>query len=265
VVPFRRFSFALSNISFLTLGSKLFTYNPLYTTSRAFFISFSSHRSVSRCCPIHRARCLALLLPLKKISLRGVPHAGRVAPTLYRGAPPGFARARRAETLGVITFINLRAESTHTGNLERSDAESLGIRFVHIPVGEFSTPSSGARRFFPSSPGHTPVTCFRPLRIWRRSHWGLYCAGPAPSLAILLPSASHAATCVSPVSAGSCLMFRPALPVLPPPPPSTSVPFRNVTPASYRDFSLSMYSPIVRAFILHVSRRPRERRPLSDP
>jgi hypothetical protein len=101
--------------------------------------------------PFHRARCLARLLPLKKISLRGVPHEGRVAPTLYRGAPAGLARARRAATLGVIAFINLRAISTHTSNLERSGAESLGIRFVHIPVGEFSTPSSELADFSLSS------------------------------------------------------------------------------------------------------------------
>ena len=77
----------------------------------------------------------------EKISLRG-PNAGGVTPFLYRGAQPSLAELSLLKKLAVTSIVDLRAEATHTSNLERSRAESLGIRFVHIPVGGLSTPSS---------------------------------------------------------------------------------------------------------------------------
>jgi len=78
----------------------------------------------------------------EKISLRGVPNAGRVTTSLYRGAQPSLADLSELKKLGVTTIVDLRAEATNISNLERADAQSLGIRFVHLPVGGFSTPSS---------------------------------------------------------------------------------------------------------------------------
>jgi len=42
----------------------------------------------------------------------------------------------------VTTIVDLRSESAHTRERERAEAESLGIQFVSVPLGGFSTPSS---------------------------------------------------------------------------------------------------------------------------
>jgi protein tyrosine/serine phosphatase len=78
----------------------------------------------------------------EKISLRGIHNAGRVTPFLYRGAQPALLHLSELKKLGITTIVDLREESASTSDRERSEAESLGIRFVHIPVGGFSTPSS---------------------------------------------------------------------------------------------------------------------------
>jgi len=44
--------------------------------------------------------------------------------------------------MGVTTIVDLRLESPQARENERRLAESLGLRFVHIPVGGFSIPSS---------------------------------------------------------------------------------------------------------------------------
>jgi len=93
---------------------------------------------------------LSLFLSLGKISLRGVPKAYRVTHFLYRGARLSFADLSELKMLGSTTLAVLHAGSTNTSTLERAKAKSLGFRFLHLPVGGFSTPSSArARRFFP--------------------------------------------------------------------------------------------------------------------
>lgn len=78
----------------------------------------------------------------EKISLPGVPNAAKVSDQLFRGAQPDLSSLPRLKSLGVNTIVNLRLNSTHGSDNERQRAESLGLRFVHIPVGGFSVPSS---------------------------------------------------------------------------------------------------------------------------
>lgn len=97
----------------------------------------------------------------EKISLRGVRNAGKVNSFLYRGAQPSLADLSELKKLGITTIVDLRAESAYTSNRERSEAQSLGIRFVHIPVGGFSTPSSAQlAEFFSLFPATPPQTIF---------------------------------------------------------------------------------------------------------
>ena len=77
----------------------------------------------------------------QKISIPGVPNAGKVTDHLYRGAQPSLNNLGELVKLGVKTIIDLRAESPHTAAEEQVRAESLGIRFVRVPMGGFSTPT----------------------------------------------------------------------------------------------------------------------------
>ncbi len=79
----------------------------------------------------------------------------RVDERLYRGAQPSEAGFRRLQELGVRTVINLRLEADAKRLDERKIVESLGMRYIHIPVedGNFFTrsrriPDEAIRSFF---------------------------------------------------------------------------------------------------------------------
>ena len=82
------------------------------------------------------------LLHAEKISLPGIPNAGKVSDSLFRRAQPHLSHLNELKKLGVTTIVDLRSESAHTRERERAEAKSLGIHFVSIPLGGFSTPSS---------------------------------------------------------------------------------------------------------------------------
>lgn len=77
-----------------------------------------------------------------RISIRGISNAGKVSDSLFRGAQPHVSDLAELKTLGITTIVDLRREAPRTRNLERARAESLGMHFVSIPVGGFSTPAS---------------------------------------------------------------------------------------------------------------------------
>jgi protein tyrosine/serine phosphatase len=77
-----------------------------------------------------------------KITLPGIRNAGKVSDSLFRGAQPHLSNLVELKKLGIVTIVDLRSESPHTRDEERAHAHSLGIHFVSIPVGGFSTPTS---------------------------------------------------------------------------------------------------------------------------
>jgi tyrosine-protein phosphatase SIW14 len=76
----------------------------------------------------------------EKLKLAGVSNAGKVSETLFRGAQPSAQGLAELKKLGVTTIVDLRDNSGLVA-WERAQAESLGMRFVHIPVGGWSPPS----------------------------------------------------------------------------------------------------------------------------
>ena len=79
---------------------------------------------------------------------------GRVDDRLYRGAQPGVHGFRYLQRLGIRTVVNLRDEDAD-GTGEQQIVESLGMRYVHMPVkdGNFFTrarriPEDTIRAFF---------------------------------------------------------------------------------------------------------------------
>jgi tyrosine-protein phosphatase SIW14 len=78
----------------------------------------------------------------QKISIPGISNAGKVSEALFRGAQPDLSRLDELEKLGITTIVDLRRESHHLREQEQLRAESLGMHFLSIPVGGFSTPTS---------------------------------------------------------------------------------------------------------------------------
>jgi len=78
----------------------------------------------------------------EKLRLPGLPNGGRVNHVLYRGAQPHIAGIQELKKLGITTIVDLRGEDPARRDSERRQAESLGIRFLSIPVSGWSPPSN---------------------------------------------------------------------------------------------------------------------------
>lgn len=77
----------------------------------------------------------------QKLQLRGIPNAGKITDVLYRGAQPREVGLSELKLLGVATIVDLRSEDPEKIAWERKHAESLGMRFVPIPVNGWSPPT----------------------------------------------------------------------------------------------------------------------------
>jgi protein tyrosine phosphatase (PTP) superfamily phosphohydrolase (DUF442 family) len=76
-----------------------------------------------------------------KLRIPGIPNAGKINDHLYRGAQPRDSGVAELKKIGITTIVNLRQEDPTQIAAEQKTAESLGIRFVHIPVNGWSTPT----------------------------------------------------------------------------------------------------------------------------
>jgi len=121
----------------------------------AFFFSFASPAV-----PFWQSSVLpAVSSPViaKKISVPGISNAGKISDSLFRGSQPDVSRLEELKKLGVTTIVDLRKESSHTREREKIAAESLGMHFVSIPIGGFSTPTSAQLADFFSTVRQMPV------------------------------------------------------------------------------------------------------------
>jgi tyrosine-protein phosphatase SIW14 len=85
--------------------------------------------------------------PAEKLKLAGVPNAGKVSEMLLRGAQPSAQGLAELKKLGVTTIVDLRGNSGPVA-WERAQAESLGMRFVNIPVLGWSAPDDAKVALF---------------------------------------------------------------------------------------------------------------------
>src|SRR5713101_7105166 len=77
----------------------------------------------------------------QKLRIAGIHNAGKISDYLYRGAQPKETGLSELKKLGVTTIVDLRREDREKIAWERKRAESLGMRFVNIPVGGWSPPT----------------------------------------------------------------------------------------------------------------------------
>ncbi len=77
----------------------------------------------------------------EKLHIAGIHNAGKITDSFYRGAQPGERGLSELKILGITTIVDLRGEDREKILWERQHAESLGMRFVNIPVSGWSPPS----------------------------------------------------------------------------------------------------------------------------
>ena len=82
-------------------------------------------------------------IPLgEKLKLSGVPNAGRINDSLFRGAQPLSQGITELKKLGITTIVDLRGEDPDKIKWEQQQAESVGMHFVNIPVSGWSAPTN---------------------------------------------------------------------------------------------------------------------------
>jgi tyrosine-protein phosphatase SIW14 len=74
------------------------------------------------------------------ITIPGVPNAGSVTGTLFRGAQPNSSAYAGLQKLGMNIVVDFRAESGEVSS-EKKSVESLGMKFVNLPWSGASLPS----------------------------------------------------------------------------------------------------------------------------
>lgn len=92
----------------------------------------------------------------EKLHIAGIPNSGKINDFLYRGAQPREQGLPELKKLGVTTIVDLRSEDPQKADRERKQAESLGMRFVHIPVGGWDPPTNDQVAQFLSLFGNGP-------------------------------------------------------------------------------------------------------------
>jgi tyrosine-protein phosphatase SIW14 len=78
----------------------------------------------------------------EKLKLAGLPNGGKITDALFRGAQPHTEGIEQLKKIGITTIVDLRGENRDLVEKERKQAESLGIRFVSIPVSGWSPPTN---------------------------------------------------------------------------------------------------------------------------
>jgi hypothetical protein len=78
----------------------------------------------------------------ERLKVAGLRNGGRVNERLYRGAQPRAEGLAQLKKLGITTIVDLRDEDPNKRDWERHQAESLGMRFVNIPVSGWAPPNN---------------------------------------------------------------------------------------------------------------------------
>jgi tyrosine-protein phosphatase SIW14 len=108
-----------------------------------FFLSFSRLLAQEHARASVQTPAPAVMQPAygTKLHIEGIHNAGKINDVLYRGAQPKEQGLVELKKLGISTIVDLRSEGPDKIARERHQAESLGMRFVHIPVSGWSPPT----------------------------------------------------------------------------------------------------------------------------
>ena len=77
----------------------------------------------------------------EKLHIAGIHNAGKINDVLFRGAQPQESGLAELKKLGITAIVDLRGEDREKYEWERKESESLGMRFVHLPVSGWAPPS----------------------------------------------------------------------------------------------------------------------------
>src|ERR1700741_3845570 len=104
-------------------------------------VACPSHAQILTNAPAQPVTRASFGAPAGKIKLAGVHNAGKIGDARLRGAQPSAQGLAELKKLGVTTIVDLRGNRGPVA-WERAQAESLGMRFINIPVLGWSPPGN---------------------------------------------------------------------------------------------------------------------------
>ena len=113
------------------------------TSFALFLLGLLSSQLVAQEKPSSQPPAAAAVQPTygEKLRIPGIHNAGKINDALFRGAQPKESGLAELKRLGITTIVDLRGEDREKFEWERKEAESLGMRFVHLPVSGWAPPS----------------------------------------------------------------------------------------------------------------------------
>src|SRR6202048_3629635 len=106
-----------------------------------FTVSCPSYAQIVANAPVQPTAGASFGAPAEKLKIAGVPRAGKINDVLFRGAQPSAQGLAELKKLGITTIVDLRGNRGPVA-AERREVESLGMRFIDIPVLGWSAPSN---------------------------------------------------------------------------------------------------------------------------
>jgi tyrosine-protein phosphatase SIW14 len=103
--------------------------------------AYPMHAQVVANAPVPAVTSTSFGAPAEKLKLAGVPRAGKISDVLFRGAQPSAQGLAELKKSGITTVVDLRGNRGPVAS-ERREVESLGMRFIDIPVRGWSAPSN---------------------------------------------------------------------------------------------------------------------------
>ena len=85
--------------------------------------------------------CAGALLAAERPQIRGVSNFHQVNERVYRGAQPTRQGFESIASLGIKTVIDLRTAGEHSLANEKHLVESLGMRYVSVPIKGLTAPT----------------------------------------------------------------------------------------------------------------------------
>ena len=107
----------------------------------AVFAFSARHSAQQAAAPTNSAPPAAHVQHGDKLRVAGVSNFGKIDDHLFRGAQPQASGLPELKKLGITTIVDLRGENLSKSKWEQTHAQTLGIRFVHIPVSGWAPPS----------------------------------------------------------------------------------------------------------------------------
>jgi tyrosine-protein phosphatase SIW14 len=112
---------------------------PLFSLAASFAVHPQPQSPASGPAPVTMSAA-PKITPAEKLSINGLPNAGKITETLFRGAQPSPSGYPQLKNLGIAIVVDMHNTGTDMER-EKQAVESLGMRYVSMPASAINGPT----------------------------------------------------------------------------------------------------------------------------